>query len=183
MKIETHRIPSQGLTLKYQKQTSEFKILKEMVATGEYHFKAPLAIDLEVLPARDFIEVSGRITTIVALACSRCLERYELPLKHQFQLTFSQKIPKELHSDDTQGAELTADQIGVIYFKGEEIDFRDAIQEQVVMALPYIALCKQTCKGLCPHCGIDLNHDTCQCDGRPASGPFDVLKGLKLSSQ
>lgn len=181
MRIETHRIPSQGIRLEYQKEAGEFRTLKGMEAAGECLFKAPLVIGLEVVPERDYIAIAGQLSTVVELACSRCVAAYDLQLVHNFQLTYSQKIPNELHDDDEQGAELTADQIGVIFYKGEEIDFTDAIQEQVVMALPYKTLCNEACKGLCPHCGVDLNHSTCQCDGRPATGPFDVLKGYKVS--
>lgn len=182
MKIQTHHIPSRGLSLNYQKQAAEFTTLQAMAAAGECQFKTPLTIDLEVAPATDYIEVAGRLTVVVELACSRCLEPFDLPLTHRFDLTYSQKIPKALHGDESQGEELTAEQIGVIYYKGEEIDFTDAIQEQVVMALPYKTLCKEDCKGLCLHCGTDFNHNTCQCDGRPKGGPFDVLKNLKLPS-
>jgi uncharacterized protein len=139
-----------------------------------------LTIDLEVTPAKDYIDVAGRLTVVVELACSRCLEPFDWSLSQPFELTYSQKIPKELHGDESQEQGLTAEQIGVIYYEGEEIDFSDAIQEQVVMAMPYKVLCKEDCKGLCPHCGTDLNQHTCQCHSRQVAGPFDVLKKLKL---
>jgi uncharacterized protein len=180
MKIETHHIPSRGMTLNYQKEAGHFITLKEMTAAGACQFKSPLTINLEVVPARDYIEVTGQLTTVVELACSRCAEAFDLPLTHPFKLTYSQKIPKALQSDEEESAELTADQIGVVFFRGEEIDFTDTVQEQVVLALPFKALCSEQCKGLCAHCGIDLNHNTCQCDRHAASSPFDVLKNLKL---
>lgn len=182
MKIETHHIPSQGLVLHYQKQADEFVALKEMMAAGECRFKAVLDIELEVSPAQDYIEVAGQLNTVVELACSRCVAAYDQSLNHHFKLTYSKEIPKELHGDEEEGTEITAEQIGVIFFKGEVIDFTDALQEQVVIALPFKALCKETCKGLCPQCGTDWNKNTCSCEGEAASGPFDVLKGLKLSS-
>lgn len=183
MKVQIHHIPSSGLTLSYQKQATDFSALKKMVATGECRFDKQMTIDLEITPEKDFLDVSGRVSATATLACSRCLIFFDLPLDHQFSLTYSQKIPHDLQSGEAQEAELTADQIGVVFFKGETIDFTDAVQEQVVMALPFKALCSETCKGLCPHCGADLNRDTCQCDGRPVSGPFDALKNLKLPSE
>ncbi len=180
MKIETHRIPSRGTTLNYHKEVGFFTALKKMVETGECRFNVPLVIDLEMIPARDIIEVTGRLSTVARLSCSRCLVEYDLPLNHQFHLLYSQKIPKSLQTEQDQSVELTAEQIGVIYYKGEIIDFTEAVQEQVVLALPYKPLCKQNCKGLCVRCGIDLNHQTCQCDKQSASSPFEGLKGLKL---
>lgn len=182
MKIQVHHIPSSGLTLNYKKKASEFEALKGMVAAGECRFDDPMSIDLEITPEKDFLDVAGCLSATATLACSRCLGTYDLSLNHRFKLTYSQRIPNDLQGGDALEAEFTAEQIGVVFFKGEEIDFTDAIQEQIVMALPYKALCSDACKGLCPHCGADLNRDTCQCDGRPVSGPFDVLKNLKLPS-
>ena len=47
------------------------------------------------------------------------------------------------------------------------------MREQFYLALPMKPLCRQDCKGLCPHCGTNLNTETCQCQvpvGGPAAG-------------
>jgi uncharacterized protein len=91
-------------------------------------------------------------------------------------LRYSREIPQDLHGGDPQEVELTADRIGLVFFRGDEIDFKDAVQEQVVLALPYKPLCRETCRGLCPRCGADLNTETCSCTSEPAASPFAVLK-------
>lgn len=180
MKIETRHIPSQGTTLRYCRAADQFSTLKELQQNGEYRFKDPLSIEFDVLPVQDVIEVSGRLHTTVQLTCSRCLADVTQVLNHTFQLIYSQTIPKELQGGDEQDAELTADQIGVVFYKGEVIDLSDALQEQVILALPYKPLCHERCKGLCAQCGVDLNHNACECKLKTPSGPFDALKGLKL---
>ena len=180
MRIETHHIPSQGTTFNYHKQADQFATLEKMIEAGECRFKSVISIDLDVVPAPDFIGVAGRLTAVVQLNCSRCLTEYEWPINHAFKITYSQKIPKELQENDTQGVELTAEQIGVVFYSGDVIDFTETVQEQAVLALPYKPLCKKACKGLCPHCGVDLNYHKCQCGLQTTLGPFDVLKKLKL---
>ncbi len=182
MKIKIHHIPSNGLTLVYNKDPGYFATIKDLMERGECRFPVAIDIELSVLPVRDFFEVKGDVTTTAGLFCSRCLADIEHQLNRSFKLIYSRKIPKDIHGVDPEGIELTAEQIGVIFFRGDEIDFSDALQEQVMLALPYKPLCKEDCKGLCPHCGIDLNKAVCQCNTRRVNGPFDALKDLTLPS-
>lgn len=183
MKIETERIPQDGLSMEHRMQASDFEILKLLIAKGEAEFTDTIGIKLSILPLKDLIQVDGSVQTCVRITCSRCAESYDTQLRRQFTLSYSRKIPQDLHRDDTEGIELTAQQIGLILYQGDEIDLRDALAEQVVLALPYKPLCRQDCKGLCQHCGANLNYDVCQCESHPRGGPFEALKGLKFPSK
>jgi uncharacterized protein len=79
--------------------------------------------------------------------------------------------------------ELRVEDIGLIYFRGEEINLRDGIQEQVVMAFPLRFLCTEACKGLCTQCGADLNQGDCGCKVEPTTNKFAALKDLKLNKK
>ena len=37
------------------------------------------------------------------------------------------------------------------------------MREQFYLALPMKPLCRDACKGLCPHCGTNLNASSCDC--------------------
>ena len=74
--------------------------------------------------------------------------------------------------------ELTAEQMDLIPFNGSRIDLRQAVAEQVLLALPIKPLCSRQCKGLCPRCGLNLNHGPCQCPPQEPAGPFAALKVL-----
>jgi uncharacterized protein len=91
-----------------------------------------------------------------------------------------QQVPDVLQDTEPQEVELSAEDMGIVYFQGEKINLKDAIQEQVVMEFPLRPLCKPDCKGLCPRCGADMNEDPCDCDQRPPPGKFAALKNLKL---
>ncbi len=178
MKIDIHHIPSQGLMLDFERAAQHFSGLKEMMAQGECEFIAPLSIHLDILPVQDFIKVKGRLDTRLRQSCVRCLESFEQPLHSRFTLNYSREIPRDVHKSDSEGIELTADQIGVIFFEGEEMDFTDAIQEQAILALPHHPVCRIDCAGLCPQCGKDLNSGPCHCGAREPDGPFAILKDL-----
>ena len=179
MKIEIHHIPTNGLALNYERPAREFPGLKVLLESGECEFVSDLAVQLEVLPMRDFIRVKGHLETRIRQECGRCLTPFEVPLHSRFTLNYSRQIPQDVHKTDTESIELTAEQIGMVYFEGEEIDFTDAIQEQAILAIPFNPLCKLQCKGLCPRCGIDLNVEPCNCSNTIPDGPFAVLKDLK----
>ena len=53
-------------------------------------------------------------------------------------------------------------------------------------ATPFVILCKEDCKGLCPTCGADLNEGPCACDSSDdidPDNPFAVLKNLKFNEE
>jgi uncharacterized protein len=37
-------------------------------------------------------------------------------------------------------------------------------------------LCSETCKGICPHCGTDLNKGSCTCEKNTVDPRLEVLK-------
>ena len=88
----------------------------------------------------------------------------------------------EIEPEDVEPEEIeiSAQDMGLIYFQGEEVNLRDGIQEQVVMAFPIRPLCRENCRGLCAACGADLNQVDCGCDLTPVSNKFAALKDLKL---
>jgi len=182
MKIEIQHIPSAGAELSFRKPAREFSVLKAMTDNAECGPFAPIEIRLIARVEGDLIVVEGDLTTSVELACSRCVETFEYPVQRRFTLRYSREIPEELSGAGEEEIELTADQIGLIYFRGETIDLKEAIQEQVVMALPFKPLCSEECKGLCPRCGANLNVETCGCAGTDVSSPFAVLKNFKPPS-
>ena len=46
---------------------------------------------------------------------------------------------------------------------GELIDLGPLVREALVLELPLAPLCDPECRGLCPSCGADRNHETCHC--------------------
>ena len=181
MKIALTQITSEGFPFKYRGRYDQFSVLKELVASGDVHSFSPIKIEATLTAKPDFIEVVGKVTTRVGMDCSRCLNTFTYEMDQKFLLRFSQQIPQDLSPDEDADLELTADQVGLIFFEGGELDLHDVIQEQVVLALPFKPLCSETCKGLCPKCGMDLNDGNCACGNNGSGSPFDVLKNLKLS--
>jgi len=177
--IRIDEIKDDGLALEREAAADSFPALAEVEASGECVFAAPLAIALRVYRVGEMIEVEGAIQTRVRLACGRCLVEYDEPLASRFTLTFARELP-DVSDDSEEGEiELSAEEMGLIPFSGDEIDLGDALAEQVLMALPMRPLCRTECRGLCPHCGANLNEVDCGCVSPVFNPKFAALKDLK----
>jgi uncharacterized protein len=47
--------------------------------------------------------------------------------------------------------------------EGDRLDLGPLVRETLLLELPLAPLCEPGCKGLCPGCGVDRNHETCGC--------------------
>ena len=48
----------------------------------------------------------------------------------------------------------------------------------ILLELPTSVLCVESCKGLCPVCGANLNEGDCGCDRSQRDPRLDKLRGL-----
>ncbi len=181
MRIRVEELKAGKLRIEFEETPETFPVLAEMIDTGICEFLAPLKTALRAQQIGDMVEIEGSISTAVRLSCGRCLQSFETPVESSFALTYKQTEPDtDKGSSNQEELELTAEDMGLIYHPGEEINLQNEIQEQVVLAFPLRTLCKPDCKGLCPQCGADLNNEECDCDQTPHVGKFSVLKNLKL---
>jgi uncharacterized protein len=60
------------------------------------------------------------------------------------------------------------------------VDVDGVAREALVLALPGQVLCSDSCRGLCPQCGQDLNRGACECGGRETDERWNKLKDLRL---
>ena len=58
------------------------------------------------------------------------------------------------------------------------LDLREAIRQNLLLALPMKALCRENCAGLCSQCGKDLNEGSCDCVFEVEDDRFKSLRQL-----
>jgi uncharacterized protein len=68
--------------------------------------------------------------------------------------------------------ELTAEELDLDFYQGDVIDLEKYLREQILLMVPLKPLCAETCKGLCPRCGADLNHEPCRCEAEQTTSPL-----------
>jgi uncharacterized protein len=84
--------------------------------------------------------------------CSRCLG------EAVFDLRAEQQDFAPATSDRWEESDLSE------FIKDLVVDVGAIAREAVVLALPAQPVCEETCKGLCPLCGADLNKGDCRCE-------------------
>jgi uncharacterized protein len=181
--LHIEQIRAKDLYLDFEEEPEAFPVLAEMIQSRECEFLDPLKVSIRVFRIRELYEVEGHFQTRMRLICSRCLKIFNRALAGEFALTYTREAPGLTGQSAEQEVELRVEEIGMMYFRGDEIDLRDGIQEQVVMAFPSKPLCDEKCKGLCPTCGADRNRGDCGCKREPIGGQFAVLKSLKLNKK
>ncbi|HUJ10098.1 MAG TPA: DUF177 domain-containing protein [Verrucomicrobiae bacterium] len=151
MRINVKRIPPEGETLKGT-DPAGIMDLNEADVRFEHEIEYELLAQIQA----NALLVTGRLSTPATLRCSRCLRVFE-QLLHVNQFVFHQ----ELHGEDF-------------------IDLTSNIREDIILELPQRALCAVDCKGLCPHCGKDLNKGPCRCKQSEGDLRWHALDNLKL---
>lgn len=108
------------------------------------------------------------------LLCARCLEATTQALKGEFDLIF-RPAGADLRTGEHAISEAETE-IG--YYEESGLVLEDVVREQVLLSLPDRLLCKHNCKGLCPHCGQNLNEASCNCESQKADPRWNALKDL-----
>jgi len=121
------------------------------------------------------IRIKGSLATSLEMICARCLEPVTQEVKGEFDLLYrplgSDKGRDEISVTDAEA------EIG--YYEGEGILLDDVVREQVLLAAPLKVICREDCKGLCPHCGKNLNQERCSCAMGQEEPRWAALKDIR----
>ncbi|WKY48823.1 DUF177 domain-containing protein [Eubacteriaceae bacterium ES3] len=91
------------------------------------------------LSKRSF-EITMTIEMTMVFPCARCLEPTPVPCFYDYADTVS------IDDDAT------------------ELDLIPVVEECIYINEPFRILCREDCRGLCPKCGNNLNHEQCDCE-------------------
>lgn len=116
-------------------------------------FVKPVTVEAEIYRSGDDLLLNGSLCASLAVSCRRCLDEFERTRERDFDFV----IVKTDGGDDR-------DDEGVAHYVGDEVDLEPLIAEQALLAIEADDdLCAPDCKGLCPGCGVNLNHESCCC--------------------
>jgi len=108
------------------------------------------------------------------LLCARCLDPVPQRLTGDFDLIFR---PESVDGDGKERA-ISEEETEIGYYSKGGLLLEDVVREQVLLSLPARMLCGPECKGLCQHCGQNLNQAKCSCDEAPADPRWSAFAGL-----
>lgn len=107
----------------------------------------------------DKLQMEGAIIIPMQFICSRCCANFEQNLF----------IPvNEIILEEDDGEHFSS--------RGNKIDLNYMVAQIVATNIPTQALCNENCLGVCPHCGVNLNEQNCDCDKKlRGNNPFASL--------
>jgi len=121
------------------------------------------------------IRLVGSFSTQVEIRCARCLDPVAQAVHEDFDLIY-----RPLGVDavrDEASISLAETEIG--YYQGEGMLLEDVLKEQLLLALPVKQVCSRECKGLCPHCGGNLNLESCNCVSTMTDPRWAALEDIR----
>lgn len=146
-----------------------------------YDFLEPLTWSVDISNTGDALLLQGEVEGVGRTSCVRCLEPVDIDFFGEldgYYLLDPESAPEDMEGDEF---DILADD--------HKIDLEPLIMSALLLDVPYVPLCDDDCKGICPECGVNLNNETCTCAEKAAAeaaeeavanNPFAVLKGLNL---
>ncbi|MDR6227262.1 YceD family protein [Desmospora profundinema] len=117
----------------------------------------PLQVEILAWKDRETYQVQGKQRTEGRFRCSRCLTPFSQGLEMDWFQAFSDE-ERVVREAEEEGEEIRLVQLD------RPTDLTPYIREALLLGLPLAPVCRLDCRGLCPVCGVNLNHESCDCD-------------------
>jgi len=101
---------------------------------------------------QDRMLITGSMDATLQAHCDRCLNSFSLTFAVPVEIMIMRDTKTEDESDTC-----------VIHQKTGEVDLRPPLRELTLLALPQKRVCREDCRGFCPHCGVNMNEQDCNC--------------------
>jgi uncharacterized protein len=186
MKVRLHELPTHRsieLSSEFVSQSVSGLALRTALERPEPDPDAGHArAELELFAEGRSVFVRGTLDGWVHIACSRCVGVVRIPIQEPIHVTFlpRSEVPQDLALDYDDEIPETEDDLDLYPYDFDEVDLEPLLREQIVLAVPFAPLCREDCPGLCVKCGVDLNHETCDCDRSVVDPRLATLKDLKV---
>ncbi len=153
MKILVARITEEGSNYEGNEPAALLHAEEEQFLRnpGDVHYK------VYAQRVSDELVVRGELNVDVELQCSRCSEFFSTTVGVS---DFLRACPAPESTDS--------------------VDLKDDFRGEIMLHVPTFPLCAETCKGVCPQCGADLNKGSCTCKKEDGPSAWSALDGLNL---
>lgn len=142
----------------------------------ELRVVAPLRGSVRFLRVGRNILVKGRLETTLELGCIRCLEPFLCDVTLEIE---DEEFFPEL--DVSTGRPLPvdpeADSANMIN-EQHILDLREVVRQDILLEVPISPVCRPDCRGICIHCGENLNTGTCDCQEEEQDPRWEALRSM-----
>jgi uncharacterized protein len=176
LKINVVTIPEEGLSFDLSENGKSFQACFQYIDNPDFSLRE-VDIKCQISNTSGTIFIKGNLSVLFGINCSRCLEDVGLPSSGDFAYTL---VPTK--QEIKEDVELKAEELEISYYQDDFIDLTPIICEQIILLIPIKPLCSEECKGLCPHCGSNLNTASCNCQLEFVDQRLAVLKNYRVKN-
>lgn len=132
---------------------------------GLHPFKQPVRVTGRVTYAAGVVTLRAQASFVFDGRCDRCAESFQ----RAFRIPMEHILVTSLNNEENDD---------FILIDNYQLPLDDLVETDILLELPSKNLCREDCRGLCPHCGKNLNEGLCGCHSQPVDPRFEVLRGL-----
>ncbi|MBN1560509.1 DUF177 domain-containing protein [candidate division KSB1 bacterium] len=128
--------------------------------------------DLERVGNEVYIKTT--LATKMNLICDVCLDSYSLNVQETIEIILTK---------DNELVERGEEDVYLVTDSTTEIDITDSLRQSLILAIPFKKTCRESCKGLCPTCGNNLNYQQCACSREKTDSRWDELRKITFTKE
>lgn len=175
MKLRVDDITAEAKELSFAEPQDDINRVLEKGPLTEFRVEEPIGVNVSYYRAGTELFFEGGLEAATVAICARCAEEFAETSNRDFRFVLS---PKAIGFDEDKN--LRDEDLEFSLYDGDQIDLSPLIREQFLLSLPTRPLCREDCKGLCPKCGINLNHSQCDCSVETGHPGLAALRNLKV---
>ena len=138
--------------------------LSDVEWSGSHPFLQPVPVKGQVLYAAGVVTLQAVATPVLQGNCDRCMS----PVERAYDQPIEHVLVASLDNPDTDD--------DLILLENYQLPLDELVKDDLILNMPSKTLCHPNCKGLCPHCGKDLNQGLCGCSTKTTDPRLEALK-------
>lgn len=111
-----------------------------------------ILVEGEIYSVGGYLRMTAHVTADYVIPCARCLDPIPSTMEFDIERTVRSgaALDETDYDDDAEWDGVLDD---VLYLHDSQLFLDADILEEILLELPMVALCREDCPGLCPHCG------------------------------
>jgi uncharacterized protein len=114
------------------------------------------SLDLRVSKSGNDVVVRGTIDAELTVPCARCLEPARVRVREQVSaLAVESPAGGESEASEDGEEDVVPDDADTLVYDGETVVLDDLVRDELLLAIPMIPLCSESCPGISPGSATD----------------------------
>lgn len=128
-----------------------------------YPFSEDIDVRAKFSAGEFFLKLEVQVRFSFSYPCDRCADMINQTKKYHFEHKVAEDLNNRVNDD-------------YIIADNDKLNLSKLIREDILLELPSKILCSESCKGICPTCGQNLNKGRCSCETRVVDPRLEKLR-------